>query len=237
MVLQVVVTICSIKELPSEAIFQLCERTYLEKYKRINLVEFREAFILNLLGEYERDKVIQHFQIFDLTFMTSVLNAYLKRKSKAMVELVKVELVEDYKMQDEEIKAMDQKILSFILKDIEAFNLLKSETTGNSSEQQIESASYKFKLIEKKLGVEVPKEKRFEIWEASKAQIKKETSTKMKFDFMNRNLIAEYLESRFEKEKDGEIRVRSHYKALLWLFENKQAEIVEGIRQILNIKI
>lgn len=236
MVAQVVVTICSIKKLPSETIFQLCENTYRKRYSNINLVEFREAFVLNLLGEYEGGKVIDHFQSFDLPFMTAVLNAYLKRRAKAMIELVKTEIIEDYKMEDKEIKAMELKILSAITKDIEAFNFLKAEDPNKTTKQEIDSSSYKFKLIEMKLLVSVPLQKRFEIWESAKEEIKREVSTKMKFDFMNKNLVKEYIENRFEKENDGAFRVRSHYKALLWLFENKQSEIMQGINEIITHK-
>ena len=77
-----------IKTLPSDLETQLLYDQVHKYYKHINLGDFYLAFELNSLGQsWVR---VEHFNLFNLAFISDVLNRYLESKGKAVIQTQKL---------------------------------------------------------------------------------------------------------------------------------------------------
>jgi hypothetical protein len=77
-----------IKGLPSEVETQLLYEQIGKYYKHITLGEFYLAFELNSLGQsWTR---VEHFNLFNLAYISDVINRYLESKGKAVIQTQKL---------------------------------------------------------------------------------------------------------------------------------------------------
>lgn len=76
-----------IKTLPGDLETQLLYEQVQKYYKHITLGDFYLAFELNSLGQsWVR---VEHFNLFNLAFISDVLNRYLESKGKAVIQMQK----------------------------------------------------------------------------------------------------------------------------------------------------
>jgi len=74
-----------LKELPNDTLNALLYSTYLEIFAaRVNKHELQLAFTMNMTGQL--DPKVEHYQLFSVEFMSSVLNNYLKKRQAANIE-------------------------------------------------------------------------------------------------------------------------------------------------------
>jgi len=66
--------ICGVRSLPDEFLFKTIWDFVKSKYLHYTFNELKNAFTMNAAGEL--DKRYDHFQLFDITFISSVMNAY-----------------------------------------------------------------------------------------------------------------------------------------------------------------
>lgn len=190
------------------ALIDLCESFYYDNYKHVNLSEFELAFILNLTNKLNADTV-ECFNLFDVKFMTKILNLYLNTRKLAMLELFKAEIVgseQDIKnstITDSEREKMDKELLLEIHHDKIAYRIAKECFIAD--EFILTSVTLKYLLLEKLGIINLTLQQKIDRFNACALTVKKQVKQKKSKEKVGVQAIENYLSEYFDIVHKNEV--------------------------------
>lgn len=198
------------------ALIDLCESVYYENYKNVNLSEFELAFILNLTNNLNADTV-ECYNLFDVKFMTKILNLYLNTRKLAMLELFKAEIVEDIKnstITDSEREKMDKELLLEIHHDKIAYRIAKECFIAD--EFILTSVNSKYLLLEKIGIINLTLQQKIDRFNKCALTVKKQVKQKKSKEKVGAQAIENYLSEYFDIVHKNEV-----------VYESRRVEIIK----------
>lgn len=192
----------------SWALIDLCESFYYENYKNVNLSEFELAFILNLTNKLNADTV-ECFNLFDVKFMTKILNLYLNTRKLAMLELFKAEIIgseQDIKnstITDSEREKMDKELLLEIHHDKIAYRIAKECFIAD--EFVLTSVNSKYLLLEKIGIINLTLQQKIDRFNSCALTVKKQVKQKKLKEKVGVQAIENYLSEYFDIVHKNEV--------------------------------
>lgn len=208
------------------ALIDLCESVYYDNYKHVNLSEFELAFILNLTNNLNADTV-ECYNLFDVKFMTKVLNLYLNTRKLAMLELFKAEIVgseQDIKkssITDSEREKMDKELLLEIHHDKIAYRIAKECFIAD--EFILTSVNSKYLLLEKIGIINLTLQQKIDRFNTCALTVKRQVKQKKSKEKVGAQAIESYLSEYFDIVHKNEV-----------VYESRRVEIIKYFNKPIN---